>query len=197
MIELPALPYANDALRPFLSQETIEYHYGKHHKAYVNNLNGLIQGTPLEQMDLETIIRSSSGKIFNNAAQVWNHSFYWNGLSPQPGAPEGPLAEAIEKGFSLFAEFQKQFEACALGAFGSCWIWLVEKPNGALDIRSTQNAEPAFLNGDTPLLTCDVWEHAYYIDYRNDRAASVKAFWKAVNWKFVESNFARRAAKSA
>ncbi len=191
MIELPALPYANDGLKPFLSAETIDYHYGKHHRAYVTNLNGLIAGTEFEKMDLDCIVRKSSGKIFNNAAQVWNHSFYWNCLTPDGGAPPtGALGEALAKAFGSFEAFQKEFAACAVGTFGSGWAWLVKKPSGALEIRSTGNAEPAFLNGDAPLLTCDVWEHAYYIDYRNDRAAYVKAFWGAVNWKFVAGNLA-------
>ncbi len=198
MIELPALPFAHDALSPHISAETIDFHYGKHHRAYVTNLNSLIAGTEMEKMDLEKIIRSSSGKVFNNAAQVWNHTFYWNSLTPQSErAPKGKLAGRIAETFGSFEEFQKQFAACAAGTFGSGWAWLVKKPSGQLEIRSTGNAEPAFLNGDRPILTCDVWEHAYYIDYRNDRAAYVKAFWKAVNWRFVESNFAKRTAKSA
>jgi Fe-Mn family superoxide dismutase len=189
LIELPTLPYAQDALSPHISAETIEYHYGKHHRAYVNNLNGLISGTEFEAKDLESIVRSSSGKVFNNAAQVWNHTFYWNSLSPAgPGVPQGRLAELIAAAFGSFEEFQKQFAACAVGTFGSGWAWLVKKPSGALEIRSTGNAEPAFLNGDVPLLTCDVWEHAYYIDYRNDRGAYVKAFWKVANWDFAERN---------
>ena len=194
MIELPALPYAQDALSPHISAETIEYHYGKHHRAYVNNLNGLIPGTEFENQDLESIVRSSSGKVFNNAAQVWNHTFYWNSLTPAGlGAPQGRLADLIAGAFGSFEEFQKQFAALAVGTFGSGWAWLVKKPSGALEIRSTGNAEPAFLNGDVPLLTCDVWEHAYYIDYRNDRAAYVKAFWKVANWDFAE----RKAADHA
>jgi Fe-Mn family superoxide dismutase len=189
MIELPALPYSQDALSPHISAETIEYHYGKHHRAYVNNLNGLIPGTGFENQDLESIVRSSSGKIFNNAAQVWNHTFYWNSLTPAAlGAPRGRLAGLIADAFGSFEEFQKQFAALAVGTFGSGWAWLVKKPSGALEIRSTGNAEPAFLNGDVPLVTCDVWEHAYYIDYRNDRAAYVKAFWKVANWDVAERN---------
>jgi Fe-Mn family superoxide dismutase len=189
MFELPALPYAQNALSPHLSAETLEYHYGKHHRAYVNNLNQLIPGTEFERMDLESIIRSSSGKMFNNAAQVWNHTFYWNCLAPNGGGmPKGKLGELIAAGFGSFEEFQKQFAACALGAFGSGWAWLVKKPGGKLEIRSTSNAEPAFLNGDLPLITCDVWEHTYYIDYRNDRGAYVKAFWNIVNWKFADRN---------
>lgn len=189
MIELPELPYAQDALSPHISAETLAFHHGKHHRAYVNNLNQLIPGTEYEQMELEGIIRSSSGKIFNNAAQVWNHTFYWNSLAPGAGGePGGPLGRAIAAAFGSFTEFQKQFAACAVGTFGSGWAWLVKKPSGALEIRSTSNAESAFLNSDVPLITCDVWEHAYYIDYRNDRAAYVKAFWNVANWKFAERN---------
>jgi Fe-Mn family superoxide dismutase len=189
MITLPELPYAADALSPHISAETLAFHYGKHHRAYVNNLNQLIPGTQYEHMDLEGIVRSSSGKIFNNAAQVWNHTFYWNSLAPGAGgAPSGELARLIDAAFGSFEEFQKQFAALAIGTFGSGWAWLVKKPSGALEIRSTSNAEPAFLTGDVPLLTCDVWEHAYYIDYRNDRAAYVKAFWNLANWEFAARN---------
>jgi superoxide dismutase, Fe-Mn family len=189
MIELPALPYPQDALAPHISAETLGYHYGKHHKAYVTNLNGLISGTEFEALDLESIIRRSSGKVFNNAAQVWNHTFYWNCLSPKGGgAPTGKINDQIVQAFGSFEEFQKQFAACAVGTFGSGWAWLVKKPAGNLDLRSTSNAEPAFLNGDKPLLVCDVWEHAYYIDYRNDRGAYVKSFWHVVNWEFAQAN---------
>ena len=192
MIELPGLPFAPDALSPHISAETLAFHWGKHHRAYVNNLNQLIPGTAFEKMDLVDIVRSSSGKIFNNSAQVWNHTFYWNCLAPNAGGePAGPLAEKIAAQFGSFDEFKTQFSAAAIGAFGSGWAWLVKKPAGDFEIRATSNAEPAFLNGDTPLLTCDVWEHAYYIDYRNDRAAYVKAFWNLVNWDFAGANFAR------
>jgi superoxide dismutase, Fe-Mn family len=194
MIELPALPYAQDALSPYISAETVEFHYGKHHKAYVTNLNSLIPATEFENQDLVSIIRASSGKIFNNAAQVWNHNFYWNCLTPRSSRhPGAKLGEAIAGAFGSFEEFQKQFAACALGTFGSGWAWLVKKPSGVLDIRSTANAEPAFLKGDVPLLTCDVWEHAYYIDYRNDRATYLKFFWNIVNWEFAEENLAKPA----
>jgi Fe-Mn family superoxide dismutase len=192
MIELPELPYAQDALSPYISAETLAFHHGKHHRAYVNNLNQLIPGTEYEQMDLDGIVRASSGKIFNNAAQVWNHTFYWNSLAPGAGGePAGELGRLIKAAFGTFAEFQKQFAACAVGTFGSGWAWLVKKPSGALELRSTSNAEPAFLNGDVPLITCDVWEHAYYIDYRNDRAAYVKAFWNLANWGFAERNLGK------
>jgi len=192
MIELPDLPYSQDALSPHISAETLAFHWGKHHRAYVNNLNQLIPGTEYEKMDLLAIVRSSSGKVFNNAAQVWNHTFYWNCLSPKGGgAPQGELGRKIAAAFGSFEEFQKQFSAAAVGTFGSGWAWLVRKPKGELEIRSTSNAEPPFLNGDAALLTCDVWEHAYYIDYRNDRAAYLKAFWNVVNWGFAESNLAK------
>ncbi len=198
MIELPPLPFSRDALSPHVSPETIDFHYGKHHRAYVTNLNSLIQGSEMENIDLERIIRISSGKIFNNAAQVWNHTFYWKCLTPaSERAPGGRLRELIAQAFGSFDEFQKQFAACAVGTFGSGWAWLVQKSSGKVDIRSTSNAEPAFLNGDKPLLTCDVWEHAYYIDYRNDRAAYVKAFWNVVNWAFAEENLAEPGALSA
>jgi Fe-Mn family superoxide dismutase len=192
MIQLPDLPYPQDALSPHISAETLAFHWGKHHRAYVNNLNQLIPGTEFEKMDLVEIVRSSSAKIFNNAAQVWNHSFYWKCLAPHAGGePGGPLAQKIAAEFGSFEEFRSHFSAAAIGTFGSGWAWLVKKAAGGLEIRSTSNAEPAFLNGDTPLLTCDVWEHAYYIDYRNDRPAYVKAFWNLVNWNFVDSNFVR------
>ncbi len=198
MIELPALPYALEALAPFISSETLEYHHGKHHRAYVNNLKQLIAGTEFEQMDLERIVRSASGKIFNNAAQVWNHTFYFNSLSPAGGGePKGRIVSLITANFGSFLEFQKQFAACAVGQFGSGWAWLVKKPSGALEVRSTSNAEPAFLKGDIPLIACDVWEHAYYIDYRNDRTAYVSAFWRLVNWEFAEKNFGEAVAQPA
>jgi Fe-Mn family superoxide dismutase len=190
MIGLPALPYPKDALAPHISAETLEYHYGKHHRAYVNNLNSLIAGTEFEKMDLECITRKSSAKIFNNAAQAWNHTFYWECLAPRGDrAPHGKLADAIKSAFGSFESFQQQFSTCAVGTFGSGWAWLVVKPSGALELRSTGNAEPAFLNGDRPILTCDVWEHAYYIDYRNDRGAYVKAFWNVVNWEAAAQRF--------
>jgi Fe-Mn family superoxide dismutase len=198
MIALPDLPYAEDALSPYISAETIQFHYGKHHKAYVANLNNMIQGTEFENLELVPIVRRSSGKIFNNAAQVWNHNFYWHCLTPgstrHPGAK---LGDAIKKAFGSYEEFQKQFTACALTTFGSGWAWLVKKPSGALDIRSTSNAEPAFLNGDVPLLTCDVWEHAYYIDYRNDRATYLKFYWDIVNWDFAEQNLSAPAESAS
>lgn len=187
--QLPELPYAKDALAPYLSAETIEYHYGKHHAAYVANLNKLIVGTEFENLPLEEIIKKSSGAIFNNAAQTWNHTFYWNCLAPNAGGePTGALAEAINKAFGSFAAFKEKFTATAVGTFGSGWAWLVKNPDGSLAIVSTSNAGCPLTEGKKPLLTCDVWEHAYYIDYRNARPKYVEAFWNLVNWTFVASN---------
>jgi Fe-Mn family superoxide dismutase len=189
MIQLPPLPFAKDALSPHISAETLEYHYGKHHQAYVNNLNQLIPGTKYENLPLEDIVRSSEGKIFNNAAQVWNHTFYWNCLSPSAaGKPAGALLQRIEQHFGSFEKFQKQFTEAAVGLFGSGWAWLVETPGGTLELRATSNAGTPLTTQDKPLLTCDVWEHAYYIDWRNARPKYVEAFWKLANWDFVAKN---------
>jgi len=188
--KLPALPYAKDALAPHISAETLEYHYGKHHATYVANLNKLIPGTEFENMALEEIVKKASGGIFNNAAQVWNHMFYWNSLSPQGGGePSGALADAINKTFGSFAAFKEKFTTTAIGTFGSGWAWLVKNADGSLAVESTSNAGTPLKEGKRALLTCDVWEHAYYIDYRNARANYVEAFWKIVNWKFAEANF--------
>ena len=188
---LPALPYAMDALAPTLSQETLEYHYGKHHQAYVTNLNNLIPGTEFESMSLEDIVMKSSGGIFNNAAQVWNHTFYWNCLSPQGGgAPSGALAAAIEAKFGSFEEFKKQFNQSAATNFGSGWTWLVKNADGSLEIFNTSNAGTPMTSGKQALLTLDVWEHAYYIDYRNMRPKYLETMWNIVNWDFVAANFA-------
>ncbi len=190
-IELPALPYARDALAPHISAETIDYHYGKHHQTYVTNLNNQIKGTEHENADLEAIVRSSSGGLFNNAAQVWNHTFYWNCLAPNAGGePGGKLGEAINAAFGSFAAFKEEFTKVALGTFGSGWAWLVQRPDGSLAIVSTSNAATPLTGPDTALLTCDVWEHAYYVDYRNARAKYVEAFWNLVNWSFVASRMA-------
>ncbi len=189
---LPDLPYAKDALQPHISEETLEYHHGKHHQAYVTNLNNLIEGTEWANKDLEDIIRNvGPGPIFNNAAQVWNHTFYWNCMSPNGGgAPGGALAEAINAKWGSFEDFKKQYSADCVGNFGSGWTWLVKKANGELDIVKTSNAgTPLTEDGMTPLMTCDVWEHAYYIDYRNARPEYVNHFWELVNWDFVASNF--------
>jgi len=186
--ELPALPYARDALAPHISPETIDFHYGKHHQTYVTNLNNLVPGTEFEGMSLEEIVKKSSGGIFNNAAQVWNHTFYWHSLSPKGGGePSGRLADAIAKSFGSFAAFKEEFTKVALGTFGSGWAWLVERPDGSLGVVSTSNAATPLTGPDHPLLTCDVWEHAYYIDYRNARAKYVEAFWNLVNWEFAAS----------
>ncbi len=185
-ITLPPLPWSRDALAPHISAETIDFHYGKHHQAYVTNLNGLIKGTEFENAPLEEIVRKSSGPVFNNAAQVWNHTFYWNGLSPKGGGePQGRLADAIKASFGGFAQFKEAFTKTAIGTFGSGWAWLVQKADGALALVSTSNAATPLTGQDVPLLTCDVWEHAYYVDYRNARPAYVEAFWKLVDWNAV------------
>jgi Fe-Mn family superoxide dismutase len=188
--ELPALPYAKDALEPHISAETLEYHYGKHHNTYVVKLNGLVPGTEFEGKTLEEIIKTSTGGIFNNAAQVWNHTFYWNCLSPNGGGePTGAVADAINASFGSFAAFQEKFNDKAVNNFGSSWTWLVKKADGSLDIVNTSNAAtPLTDEGVTPLLTADLWEHAYYIDYRNARPEYLKGFWALVNWAFVEEN---------
>ena len=189
-IELPPLPFALDALEPVLSKETLEYNYGKHHQAYVTNLNNLIKDTEFVGQSLEDIIMKASGGIFNNAAQVWNHTFYWNGLTPKSqGEPAGALAEAIQKKFGSFDEFKKRFAQTAVGTFGSGWAWLVKNAAGELELMSTSNADLPMKHGKQALLTCDVWEHAYYIDYRNARPAYLDNFWKIVNWTFVAKNF--------
>ena len=185
-IELPPLPWARDALAPHISAETIDYHYGKHHQAYVTNLNKQIAGTEFEGLSLEEIIRKSSGGIFNNAAQVWNHTFYWNCLAPNGGGePGGRLADAINRAFGGFAQFKEEFSKTCVTTFGSGWGWLVQRPDGSLALASTSNAVNPLTGTDRPLLTCDVWEHAYYIDYRNARPQYVEALWNLVNWPFV------------
>ncbi|MEE9337263.1 MAG: Fe-Mn family superoxide dismutase [Methylococcaceae bacterium] len=190
-IELPALPYAKDALAPHISEETLEFHYGKHHQTYVTNLNNLISGTSFEDAGLEAIIARSEGGMFNNAAQIWNHTFYWNSLSPKGGgAPSGALADAINSTFGSFDEFKVEFTKCAVTTFGSGWGWLVKNADGSLELVSTSNAGCPLTAGQTPLLTCDVWEHAYYIDYRNARPKYLEAFWALVNWEFATANFA-------
>jgi Fe-Mn family superoxide dismutase len=186
--KLPELPYPQNALSPHISAETIQYHYGKHHAAYVGNLNKLIVGTEFESMPLEEIVKKAPlGPVFNNAAQVWNHTFYWNCLSPQGGGePAGALADAIAKDFGSFVQFKEKFAAAATGQFGSGWAWLVRNPDRSLSIETTGNAGTPLREGKAVLLTCDVWEHAYYIDYRNARPAYVDAFWKVAAWKAVE-----------
>ena len=187
-ITLPALPYSNDALMPHITPETLEFHYGKHHKTYVDKLNGMVPGTEFENASLEEIVKKSSGGIFNNAAQVWNHTFYWNCLAPKAGGePTGTLKSKIDQTFGSFDQFKEQFTQAALNQFGSGWAWLVQNADGTLSITSTSNADTPLKEGKTPLMTCDVWEHAYYIDYRNARPKYLEAFWQLVNWKFVES----------
>jgi Fe-Mn family superoxide dismutase len=189
--ELPPLPYAKDALAPHLSAETLDFHYGKHHQTYVTNLNNLAPGTEFDGLSLEEIVKKSSGGIFNNAAQIWNHTFYWNSLSPNGGGqPSGALADAINAKFGSFASFQEEFTKCAVTTFGSGWAWLVKNADGSLALVSSSNAGCPLTTGQTPLLTCDVWEHAYYIDYRNARPKYLEAFWALVNWEFAAANFA-------
>ncbi len=189
-ITLPELPYAKEALKPHVSPETIDFHYGKHHKTYVDNLNNLIKGTEFENMSLEEIVKKSSGGMFNNAAQIWNHTFYWHCLAPNAGGePTGAVAEAINKNFGSFQSFKEKFTDAAVKTFGSGWAWLVLNSNGTLTIESTSNAATPLTDASKkPLLTCDVWEHAYYIDYRNSRPNYMAAFWNLVNWNFVEKN---------
>ncbi|WP_025563679.1 superoxide dismutase [Fe] [Psychromonas sp. SP041] len=190
--ELPALPYAKDALEPHISAETLEFHHGKHHATYVAKLNGLVEGTDLAEKSLEEIIKTSEGGVFNNAAQIWNHTFYWNCLAPNAGGePTGELATAINAKFGSFAEFQAALNDKAVNNFGSSWTWLVKKADGSLEIVNTSNAgTPLTEEGTTPLLTVDLWEHAYYIDYRNVRPNYLNGFWALVNWEFVAKNFA-------
>ena len=187
---LPALPYAMDALQPHISKETLEFHYGKHHQTYVTNLNNLIKGTEFENSSLEDIVKKSSGGVFNNAAQIWNHTFYWNSLSPKGGGkPAGALGAAIEAKWGSFDAFKEAFTKSAVGNFGSSWTWLVKKADGSLDIVNTSNAATPVTTADKPLMTCDLWEHAYYIDYRNRRPDYLGAFWSLVNWDFAAKNF--------
>ncbi|WP_286269070.1 Fe-Mn family superoxide dismutase [Thalassotalea hakodatensis] len=191
-IELPALPYAMDALAPHISQETLEYHYGKHHNTYVVKLNGLIEGTDFEGKSLEDIVKASDGGVFNNAAQIWNHTFYWNSLSPNGGGePTGALAEAINAKFGSFEAFKTTFNEKAVNNFGSSWTWLVKTADGGVDIVNTSNAATPLTDDSlTPLMTVDLWEHAYYIDYRNLRPSYLEGFWALINWEFASANFA-------
>jgi Fe-Mn family superoxide dismutase len=190
--ELPALPFAKDALAPVISAETLDYHYGKHHNAYVTNLNNLVPGTEFENSSLEEIIMKASGGVFNNAAQVWNHTFYWNCLSPNGGgAPSGDLGAAIDAAFGSFDNFKAEFSKAAATNFGSGWTWLVKNGDGSLAIASTANAGTPMTSGQTALLTVDVWEHAYYVDYRNARPKYLEEIWKIFNWDFVAKQFAK------
>ncbi|MAF77793.1 MAG: superoxide dismutase [Fe] [Halobacteriovoraceae bacterium] len=189
--KLPELPWSNDALAPHISPETIEYHYGKHHNAYVTKLNAGIKGTEFEDMSLEDIIMKSEGGLFNNAAQVWNHTFYWNCLAPNAGgSATGAVADAINAKWGSFDKFKEEFSNSAAGNFGSGWTWLVKDGSGNLEILNTDDADTAMKHGKTALMTIDVWEHAYYVDYRNARPKYIEAFWNLVNWDFVNKNFA-------
>ena len=189
--ELPKLPFAGDALAPHISAETFEYHHGKHHAAYVTNLNKLIEGTPNAEKSLEQIIRSADGGLFNNAAQHFNHSFYWNCLAPNAGGtPKGALADAITRDFGTFEQFKDQFSSKAATVFGSGWAFLVKGADGKLSITQEPNAGTPIKSGGTPILTCDVWEHAYYVDFRNARPKYIETFWKLVNWDFAAKQFA-------
>ncbi|RUL76785.1 superoxide dismutase [Dyella choica] len=189
-IELPPLPYEKNALEPNISAETLEFHYGKHHQAYVTNLNNLIKGTEFEGATLEDIIKKSSGGVFNNAAQIWNHTFYWHSMrSPNSdNKPTGKLADSLDKAFGSFDKFKEEFKKSAVGNFGSGWTWLVQRPDGSLGIVNTSNAATPITGSDKPLFTIDVWEHAYYIDYRNARPSYVDKFWELVNWDFAAKN---------
>ena len=190
-IELPPLPYDRAALEPHMSAETLDYHYGKHHKAYVDNANKMIEGTEFADMPLVDIIRKAQGGLFNNVAQVWNHTFFWNCMKPNGGGePTGKLADAINLAFGDFATFKDEFAKTCVTTFGSGWGWLVQRPDGSLALVSTSNANTPITGEDTPLLTCDVWEHAYYIDYRNARPKYVESFWALVNWDFVADQMA-------
>jgi Fe-Mn family superoxide dismutase len=187
--KLPQLPWAKEALAPHISPETIDYHYGKHHATYVANLNKLIAGTEFAHMTLEDIVKKASGSMFNNAAQVWNHTFYWSSLSPKGGGePSGALADAISRTFGSFVAFKEKLSSAAVTLFGSGWAWLVKNADGSLAVEQTSNAATPLREGKRALLTVDVWEHAYYIDYRNARASYVDAFWKLVNWDFASQN---------
>ena len=188
---LPPLPFDKNALAPNMSEETLEYHYGKHHQTYVTNLNKLIPGTEFENLSLEEIVKKASGGVFNNAAQVWNHTFFWNSLSPNGGgAPSGALGDAINAKWGSYDKFKEEFAKVAIATFGSGWAWLVKKTDGTLDIVSTSNAATPLTTDSKALLTIDVWEHAYYIDYRNARPKFIDAYWNIVNWEFAASNFA-------
>ena len=189
--ELPELPYPKDGLAPYISEETLNFHWGAHHKTYVTNLNNLVKGTEWENASLEDIIKKSSGPLFNNAAQNWNHTFYWNSLSPNGGgAPDGAIADAIVAKWGSFETFKQEFSKAATSLFGSGWAWLVLNTDGTLGIVTTGDAETPITTDATPLLVVDVWEHAYYIDYRNSRPNYLAAFWSLVNWDFATKNIA-------
>jgi Fe-Mn family superoxide dismutase len=188
--ELPILPYAQDALAPVISKQTIEFHYGKHHQAYVTNLNKLVIGTEFENSSLEDIVKKASGGIFNNGAQIWNHTFYWESFKPNGGGePIGELADSINKSFGSFAEFKEKFTSASATLFGAGWAWLVKNADGSLQIVQESNAGNPLKNGLTPLLTCDVWEHAYYLDYQNRRPDYISGYWNIINWDKVSERF--------
>jgi Fe-Mn family superoxide dismutase len=191
---LPPLPYPQDGLQPHISARTLEFHYGKHHQTYVTNLNNLTQGKPEAEKSLEELIRTApAGGLFNNAAQVWNHTFYWHSMSPRGGgAPSGDVLDAVNKCSGSFEKFKEAFSAAAAGQFGSGWAWLVRDSAGNVSIEATSNAGCPLRDGKTPLLTCDVWEHAYYLDYQNARPAYIAAWWNLVNWEFVAQNLRAR-----
>ena len=191
MIELPKLPYEMNALEPHISQKTLEFHYGKHHAGYVTNLNKLIAGTPFENKSLDEIVKTSQGGMFNNAAQVWNHTFYWNCMTPNPkkAQPTGKLMDAIVRDFGSFDAFKEKFINACVTLFGSGWAWLVADKTGKLSIVQTSNAQTPLTEGLKPLLVCDVWEHAYYLDYQNLRANYVNEFWSLINWEYVEKSY--------
>ena len=194
---LPELPYALDALAPVLSKETLEYHYGKHQQAYINNLNGLIAGTEFEDMSVEEIIVRSDGGMYNNAAQAYNHTFYWYGMAPKKDGenlPSGQIGSAIAEAFGDFETFKAQFSEIALKHFGSGWAWLLKNKDGKIEMKGMHDADTPIKDGDTPLLALDVWEHAYYVDYRNARADYIAAFWQLVNWEFVEKQLISTAS---
>lgn len=194
---LPTLPYHKEALEPHISAHTLSYHYDKHHATYVNKLNSLIANTPLENQTLEAIVQQSEGPIFNNAAQVWNHTFYWQCLTPEKGTtPSAPLQQAIDASFGALSEFISLFKAQALANFGSGWTWLVANPDGSLAIVNTSNAQCPLTTEQTALLTCDVWEHAYYLDTQNDRAQYIDNFFQVVNWDFASANFNQACANA-
>ncbi|MEO8202927.1 MAG: superoxide dismutase [Betaproteobacteria bacterium] len=186
--ELKPLPFPIDALAPHISKETLEYHHGKHHRAYVNKLNELAKGTEFESMALADVVKKAKGGIFNNAAQIWNHDFYWNSLTPKSAKPSGKLAQAIDAAFGSFDEFEKKFKTSCTTKFGSGWTWLVKGKDGKLAIKNSDDADNPLLWDETPLITCDVWEHAYYIDYRNERPKYVDNFWQLANWDFAARN---------
>lgn len=189
-LTLPELPYARDALEPHMSRETLDFHYGKHHNTYVDKANGLLAGTPDENKSLEELIKTSSGGLFNNVAQIWNHTFFWNCLTPGGSAPNAQVSEALNGAFGSLDGFKEKFTASAINNFGSGWTWLVKNADGSLEIVNTSNAGNPLTNGQTPLLTVDVWEHAYYIDHRNARPKFLESFWALANWDFVAKNLA-------